>query len=52
MRSAIQMFAHCPASKKKALAAAIKRRIAALGMKVEISKGSAFYPYAGKYKKS
>lgn len=51
VRSAIQMFAHCPASKKATLARNIKRRIGQLGMKVEVSKGSAFYPYAGKYRK-
>ena len=51
VRSAIQMFAHCPADKKAQLARNIKRRIAQLGMKIEVSKGSAFYNYAGKYQK-
>lgn len=51
VRSAISMFAHCPAKYKPALARAIKRRIRELGMKVEISPDSAFYEYAGQYKK-
>lgn len=51
MRSAIQMFAHCPDAQKVTLARNIKRRIKELGMHVEISKGSSFYPYAGKYRK-
>lgn len=50
VRSAIQMFAHCPDNQKAALARNIKRRIKELGMSVSISKGSAFYPYAGIYK--
>lgn len=51
VRSAIQMFAHCPDAQKSTLARNIKRRIKELGMHVETSKGSSFYPYAGKYRK-
>ena len=51
VRSAISMFAHCPAKYKPALARAIKRRIRELGMHVEIAPGSAFYEDAGQYKK-
>lgn len=51
VRSAIQMFAHCPDKYKATLARAIKRRIRELGMHVEVAPGSAFYEYAGSYKK-
>lgn len=51
VRSAIQMFAYCPSDKKATLARNIKRRIGQLHMDIQVSKGSAFYDYAGKYKK-
>ena len=51
VRSAIQMFKHCLASKKRTLANNIKKRLKELNMTVEISPDSAFYPYAGPYKK-
>lgn len=51
VRSAIAMFGHCPAAQKATLARAIKRRIGELGLNIEVAKGSAFYEYAGKYKK-
>ena len=51
VRSAIAMFGHCPADKKEALARNIKRRIKELGLHIEVSPGSAFYDYAGQYKK-
>lgn len=51
VRSAIAMFGHCPDKYKATLAAAIKRRIRELGIHVEVAPGSAFYEYAGQYKK-
>jgi len=51
VRSAISMFAHCPDKYKATLARAIKRRIRELGLHIEVAPGSAFYEYAGQYKK-
>ena len=51
VRSAIAMFGHCPAKYKATLARNIKRRIRELGLHIEVAPGSAFYEYAGSYKK-
>lgn len=50
VRSAISMFGNAPAKYKYTLAKNIKRRLKQLNMDISISEGTAFYPYAGKYK--